>query len=951
MKTKIIFFLLSVFFTLTIPLHAQQDAFHPFLQDGKTWVVKNYGFGYRSEDGVYHSTVGDRIDYIAGDTVINDKVWKKCISNYPDGENFTFYAALRHEGEQILMVIPGETKERLLYDYGLKPGDVLYRAERNQVQFLLPPDAVPQSEEEWAEADFFCRPGIDNMELQSIDTIQLNGSLLRRFVFKSEWALKSPQRRINAFPYPQLVWIEGIGSEGGLFSPWRGSKDQDVSCRLDGRTLIEYEDFFAPSFTPLPEAMEDPFHPFLQDGKTWVVKNIGFGYRTEDGAWQTKKGDQIEYVSGDTVINDKVWKKCFTNRPAGEALSYYAALRQEGEQILMVIPGETKERLLYDFGINPGDFFYRVSKNEYDFLIRPEDVPEPGEPHDYFYRKIDKTTLLSVDTICVDGILLRRFVFDSNWMLKSPRRRAHYYYDPEVIWVEGVGSEGGLFRPYTPIGQQPVEEGGLENLCLLDDQTVFEYVNFFAPAYSPLTKPTQDTAFSLFSRLADASDAADNLCLSPLSAQIALSMVANGADGNTLREMKEALGTSGYSNEETNAFYKSLTASLTNDRPLFNPNEWKLNDSYDDEYALNRFNACYPVCEIANSVWFRPEINLYESFMDLLTDSYNAGFGNVQFDTEEGIAVINNWVNDKTHGSIPRIYDGPQPPDLAVVLADALYFKGSWTTPFEKTETKPEVFHAVHGDVENVEMMSAKSRFRLSENGKFRAVTLPYGVEGHFSMTLFLPSEGTDLPELTRDDWAMTMNQLTTTLVSITMPKFNMDGKYDLIPVLHELGITEAFGGNADFSKMSDWELFISKVLLLSKISVDEDGTAVAATSVMELVLNESPEPDDYEDFRVDRPFYFTIENRKEQTVLFVGRVTTLPDTPATRFDGDVNNDGETNISDIVTIINVMAGKDANTGTDMNAPAAVKAKSDVNHDGKTDISDIAAVINIMAGQK
>ena len=67
--------------------------------------------------------------------------------------------------------------------------------------------------------------------------------------------------------------------------------------------------------------------------------------------------------------------------------------------------------------------------------------------------------------------------------------------------------------------------------------------------------------------------------------------------------------------------------------------------------------------------------------------------------------------------------------------------------------------------------------------------------------------------------------------------------------------------------------------------------------------------------------------------------------------EGDVNSDGSTNISDIVTIINVMAGTESNTGTDMNAPTAAKAKSDVNHDGKTDISDITAVINIMAGQK
>ena len=68
------------------------------------------------------------------------------------------------------------------------------------------------------------------------------------------------------------------------------------------------------------------------------------------------------------------------------------------------------------------------------------------------------------------------------------------------------------------------------------------------------------------------------------------------------------------------------------------------------------------------------------------------------------------------------------------------------------------------------------------------------------------------------------------------------------------------------------------------------------------------------------------------------------------RFDGDVNSDGETNISDIVTIINVMAGIDAGTGTEMNAPAA-KSRADVNHDGKTNISDITAVINIIAGYK
>ena len=58
-----------------------------------------------------------------------------------------------------------------------------------------------------------------------------------------------------------------------------------------------------------------------------------------------------------------------------------------------------------------------------------------------------------------------------------------------------------------------------------------------------------------------------------------------------------------------------------------------------------------------------------------------------------------------------------------------------------------------------------------------------------------------------------------------------------------------------------------------------------------------------------------------------------------TQLKGDVNSDNKVDISDVVAIINVMAGTDTNN------------KSDVNGDGKTDISDITAVINIIAGYK
>ena len=53
---------------------------------------------------------------------------------------------------------------------------------------------------------------------------------------------------------------------------------------------------------------------------------------------------------------------------------------------------------------------------------------------------------------------------------------------------------------------------------------------------------------------------------------------------------------------------------------------------------------------------------------------------------------------------------------------------------------------------------------------------------------------------------------------------------------------------------------------------------------------------------------------------------------------GDVNGDGKTDISDVVAIINTMAGDSTFSGS-----------SDVNGDGETNISDVVKVINIMAG--
>ena len=445
------------------------------------------------------------------------------------------------------------------------------------------------------------------------------------------------------------------------------------------------------------------------------------------------------------------------------------------------------------------------------------------------------------------------------------------------------------------------------------------------------------TSFEMFSRLKDTKENTDNICFSPLSAQIALSMVQNGAGGNTYEEISNALGTASYGDSDVNAYNQSLVKSLTT-RPPFNPEEWKWWNGESDEEARMLYDAAYPVCEIANSVWHRPDVTLFSSFTDILTTNYNAGFGAVWFNTMEGIGEINRWVDDKTHGMIPKIYDGPQSDELAIVLADALYFKGAWKNPFDQDYTQPGMFHLADGKAVQTDMMHTAGNYCSTVSSKFRTVTLPYG-NGDYSMTLFVPQYETDLPELTYADWLRTVSdEHNYHDYSLFLPRFSFDGKHDLVPVLKDLGVNEAFGSSADFSRMTDTCVCINKVYQLSDISVDEDGTEAAAVTVIEYdTTSADPGPDSFEMFRVDRPFYFTIENSKQQSVLFVGRVATVEESSVIQTPGDVNDDGETNISDIVAIINVMAGTDTN------------AKADVNSDGNTDISDVVSVINIMAG--
>ena len=102
------------------------------------------------------------------------------------------------------------------------------------------------------------------------------------------------------------------------------------------------------------------------------------------------------------------------------------------------------------------------------------------------------------------------------------------------------------------------------------------------------------------------------------------------------------------------------------------------------------------------------------------------------------------------------------------------------------------------------------------------------------------------------------------------MPKFEIEGKYDMVDLFKSLGMEEAFTGSADFSRMSNFGLFIGDIFQSGKICVNEKGTEAAAVTV---IIMDRGNPSPPETFVVDHPFYFTLENNATHTILFMGRM------------------------------------------------------------------------------
>lgn len=379
--------------------------------------------------------------------------------------------------------------------------------------------------------------------------------------------------------------------------------------------------------------------------------------------------------------------------------------------------------------------------------------------------------------------------------------------------------------------------------------------NTEAPPLSPVENPEQQIVaantkfgFKLFTEILKEQQG-ENIFISPSSIAMALAMTYNGASGSTQKVMAHALELKGLTLQQVNTAYAELN------NLLINP---------DGKVKLS----------VANSLWADKNTRFNPDFIQRNQNFYQAKVTNLNFKDPTAPEKINGWVKENTQGKIDEIV-GEIDPSQVLLLINAIYFKGSWSTEFDPTKTQDSAFNLASGKQKLHPMMSQRGKYKYYETDRFQAVSLPYGEDGRISFYVFLPKNNSSLQafyqNLNATNWEKWMTQFQRREGSIRLPRFKTEYDITLNKTLRALGMGEAFTARANFSGMGN-NLAISKVKHKTFVEVNEEGTEAAATTSVGVITTSTLAETPF-NMIVDRPFFYAIRDNNTGSLLFMGSI------------------------------------------------------------------------------
>lgn len=347
--------------------------------------------------------------------------------------------------------------------------------------------------------------------------------------------------------------------------------------------------------------------------------------------------------------------------------------------------------------------------------------------------------------------------------------------------------------------------------------------------------------------------AGNNVMISPESVINALGMTMNGADGETLAEMKEVFCPN-LTVDEYNQGVADFNASLVEDK--------------------------YMKFHIANSMWVNQNSNtiLSEEFKNKCGFYYRAQIFEEPFNGET-VGKVNGWVNENTFQMIPSILSEINPNTLAILL-NSIAFEGRWVSQYEDVEVlKDKTFTNAKGVQEPATMLTSVMGSYLQDE---HAIGFTKEYVGRFDFVAMLPDEGISVSEYVN---GLTVTKLKELIekrsyadVYTQLPEFKYDYELSLVDFFKDVGIKKAFTSEAQFSKMGICPdgLRVDDVLHKTHIEVDRYGTKASAVTAVLVPGAAAPVEREKVYIYLNRPFFYAIVDEDTGLPVFAGIVNSV---------------------------------------------------------------------------
>ncbi|KAF5304509.1 hypothetical protein FQR65_LT07936 [Abscondita terminalis] len=366
-------------------------------------------------------------------------------------------------------------------------------------------------------------------------------------------------------------------------------------------------------------------------------------------------------------------------------------------------------------------------------------------------------------------------------------------------------------------------------------------------------------ALKLLSETSIKLGSSNNLAISPYTVWSLLSIIAEGANGNTASQLEQVL-------------------MLPRNKDLFRRNYKSFT-----KYLVQQADGVQ--LDLNSAIFTSKDQNLNRIYQSMVKNYYGVDIMPTNFkNLAEAVNSINSHVAAATQNRIKNFVSADDVVNAEIMAVSTLFFKGRWKTPFNKTATLLDKFYDDSGNAKgqvNMMYQIGQYPYTILSNLKSHAVELPYGKGDRMSMIIILPRKGESLESvlkiLANTPFSYVLNALQTAeeqfgeeFVQVYLPRFMINSDLNLNEILDHMGIKDVFNPNtADLLGIFPHYLYISRVIQEAKIEVNEEGT-VASSAAGGSLQNKSPPPK----FYANRDFAYFLVDKPTRSIVFAGKVS-----------------------------------------------------------------------------